>query len=161
MAPIANRYTSAGALRVRRLPSLIAAAIQVMALGCIVFAAGWFTLETYWPGWRARPGIQLANDPQTGPMPAPPRARPLRTSPPAAAPVEPAPPAQTQAFTPPPAAWALSDPAAPSYAPGLSSANCREAWSAGAAPIQSWEPAYRPEMDGDGDGVACEPFYPR
>ena len=107
MAPIANRYTSAGALRVRRLPSLIAAAIQVMALGCIVFADGWFTLETYWPGWRARPGIQLANDPQTGPMPAPPRARPLRTSPPAAAPVEPAPPAQTQAFTPPPAAWAI------------------------------------------------------
>ena len=118
MAPIANRYTSAGALRVRRLPSLIAAAIQVMALGCIVFAAGWFTLETYWPGWRARPGIQNAVD---------------------------APPA----------------PAPSSYAPGLSFANCGEAWSAGAAPIQSWEPAYRPEMDGDGDGVACEPFYPR
>lgn len=23
--------------------------------------------------------------------------------------------------------------------------------------IASWEPTYRPEMDGDGDGLACEP----
>lgn len=24
--------------------------------------------------------------------------------------------------------------------------------------IGSWEPSYRPEMDGDGDGLACEPY---
>lgn len=36
--------------------------------------------------------------------------------------------------------------------------NCHEAWAAGAAPIYRGQPGYRPEMDGDGDGIACEPF---
>jgi hypothetical protein len=36
---------------------------------------------------------------------------------------------------------------------------CREAWAAGAAPIHRGEPGYRPEMDGDDDGIACEPYY--
>lgn len=39
--------------------------------------------------------------------------------------------------------------------------NCRAAWAAGAAPLYRGEPGYRPEMDGDGDGVACEPFRRR
>ena len=38
-------------------------------------------------------------------------------------------------------------------------ANCREAWAAGAAPIRSGEPGYRKGMDGDSDGIACEPHY--
>lgn len=37
-------------------------------------------------------------------------------------------------------------------------AGCREARAAGAAPIYRGEPGYRPEMDGDADGVACEPY---
>lgn len=39
--------------------------------------------------------------------------------------------------------------------------NCKEAWAAGAAPIHRGQPGYRPEMDGDGDGIACEPYRAR
>ena len=35
-------------------------------------------------------------------------------------------------------------------------ANCTEAEAAGAAPLHRGHPGYRPELDGDGDGVACE-----
>ncbi len=34
---------------------------------------------------------------------------------------------------------------------------CNAVRAAGAAPLYRGEPGYRPEMDGDGDGVACEP----
>ncbi|MCU6453926.1 excalibur calcium-binding domain-containing protein [Sphingomonas sp. A2-49] len=37
---------------------------------------------------------------------------------------------------------------------------CNDAEAAGAAPIYAGEPGYRSAMDGDGDGIACEP-YPR
>jgi hypothetical protein len=36
---------------------------------------------------------------------------------------------------------------------------CDEARLAGAAPIHSGQPGYREGMDGDSDGVACEPYY--
>ena len=36
---------------------------------------------------------------------------------------------------------------------------CNDARAAGVAPIHRGEPGYRPEMDGDNDGVACEPYY--
>lgn len=39
--------------------------------------------------------------------------------------------------------------------------NCREARAAGAAPLRRGQPGYGPHMDGDGDGVACEPYYGR
>ncbi|WP_404977822.1 excalibur calcium-binding domain-containing protein [Asticcacaulis sp. BE141] len=35
-------------------------------------------------------------------------------------------------------------------------ANCSEARAVGAAPLKRGEPGYRPKMDRDGDGVACE-----
>jgi len=35
-------------------------------------------------------------------------------------------------------------------------ANCSEARAAGAAPLKRGEPGYRPKMDRDGDGIACE-----
>ena len=35
---------------------------------------------------------------------------------------------------------------------------CREARASGTAPIYRGEPGYRPEMDGDDDGIACEPY---
>ncbi|SEJ91709.1 Excalibur calcium-binding domain-containing protein [Sphingobium sp. AP50] len=38
-------------------------------------------------------------------------------------------------------------------------AGCDSARAAGSAPIYKGEPGYRAEMDGDDDGVACEPFY--
>ena len=37
-------------------------------------------------------------------------------------------------------------------------AGCQEARAAGAAPIYRGQPGYRPEMDGDDDGIACEPY---
>lgn len=33
---------------------------------------------------------------------------------------------------------------------------CDDARAAGAAPLYRGEPGYRPEMDGDSDGIACE-----
>jgi hypothetical protein len=35
---------------------------------------------------------------------------------------------------------------------------CDDARAAGTAPIYAGEPGYRDGMDGDGDGVACEPY---
>ncbi|MGA1806517.1 excalibur calcium-binding domain-containing protein [Sphingobium sp. WW5] len=39
--------------------------------------------------------------------------------------------------------------------------NCREARAAGAAPIYRGQPGFGDHMDGDGDGIACEPYHPR
>lgn len=39
--------------------------------------------------------------------------------------------------------------------------NCNAAWASGAAPLYRGQPGCRAEMDGDGDGVACEPFRRR
>lgn len=44
---------------------------------------------------------------------------------------------------------------------GVYYANCTAARAAGAAPILRGQPGYRPEMDGDSDGVACEPYRGR
>ena len=35
---------------------------------------------------------------------------------------------------------------------------CDQVRAAGKAPLRYGDPGYRPEMDGDGDGLACEPF---
>lgn len=34
---------------------------------------------------------------------------------------------------------------------------CNAVRAAGAAPLHRGQPGYREEMDGDGDGIACEP----
>lgn len=36
---------------------------------------------------------------------------------------------------------------------------CADARAAGAAPIYVGQPGYRAELDGDGDGIACEPYH--
>ena len=36
-------------------------------------------------------------------------------------------------------------------------AGCNEVRAAGKAPLHSEDPGYSPEMDDDGDGIACEP----
>lgn len=55
-----------------------------------------------------------------------------------------------------------SSPAAPlTAAPrpsGVYYSGCREVRAAGAAPLYRGQPGYRPEMDSDGDGIACEPY---
>lgn len=35
---------------------------------------------------------------------------------------------------------------------------CNDARAAGTAPIYAGEPGFREDMDGDGDGIACEPI---
>ncbi len=45
----------------------------------------------------------------------------------------------------------------PPVANGWSYRNCAEARRAGAAPLRRGSPGYGPHMDGDGDGIACEP----
>lgn len=39
--------------------------------------------------------------------------------------------------------------------------SCAAARAAGAAPMKRGSPGYNPRLDGDGDGVACEPFRRR
>ena len=39
--------------------------------------------------------------------------------------------------------------------------NCSEAHADGRYSIPSTDPAYRPDLDLDGDGLACEPFKAR
>lgn len=41
--------------------------------------------------------------------------------------------------------------------PGVYYPGCNAARAAGVAPLYAGEPGYRPEMDGDSDGIACEP----
>ena len=41
---------------------------------------------------------------------------------------------------------------------GDSWGGCNSARAAGTAPIYAGEPGYRSGMDGDGDGIACEPL---
>ncbi len=36
---------------------------------------------------------------------------------------------------------------------------CNDARAAGRENIPRWDPSYREQMDGDGDGLACEPFH--
>jgi len=57
-----------------------------------------------------------------------------------------------------PAAGPATGPAA-SAAPDRSVhySGCNEVRAAGKAPLFAGQPGYRPEMDGDGDGIACEP----
>ena len=38
---------------------------------------------------------------------------------------------------------------------------CNEVRAAGLAPLYRGDPGYRPEMDGDADGIACEPHRGR
>ncbi|WP_318276686.1 excalibur calcium-binding domain-containing protein [Sphingobium yanoikuyae] len=59
-----------------------------------------------------------------------------------APPTNPAPPAETDGST-----WSYR--------------NCKEARAAGAAPIYRGQPGFGDHMDGDGDGIACEPYHPR
>jgi endonuclease YncB( thermonuclease family) len=39
--------------------------------------------------------------------------------------------------------------------------NCAAARAAGAAPLYRGDPGYRPQLDGDDDGIACEPYRRR
>ena len=72
-----------------------------------------------------------------------------------------APVQQAPAQAPAAEAPAQQAPAQPvQQAPARSSVyykNCDAVRAAGAAPLHRGEPGYRPGLDSDGDGVACEP----
>ncbi|MFL6846439.1 MAG: excalibur calcium-binding domain-containing protein [Allosphingosinicella sp.] len=38
---------------------------------------------------------------------------------------------------------------------------CNEVRAAGKAPLYAGQPGYSEDMDGDGDGIACEPYHHR
>lgn len=42
--------------------------------------------------------------------------------------------------------------------PGAYYSGYNDARAAGVAPLHVGKPGYRPEMDGDRDGIACEPY---
>lgn len=82
---------------------------------------------------------------------------PATTEPPAAAPVtqQPAAPA-TRPAQAPPAPVEQAPPPASEAPSSVYYANCTAARNAGAAPILQGEPGYRPPLDRDHDGIACE-----
>ena len=101
---------------------------------------------------------QLAPTNQQAPVvAAPPPAAPV-----APAPVAPAPAPAPVAPAPAPVAPAPVAPAAPAPAPvapapaAVYYANCTAARAAGAAPLYAGQAGYRPALDRDSDGIACE-----
>lgn len=50
---------------------------------------------------------------------------------------------------------------APSQAGVTPFRDCREAPAAGAAPVYEGDPRYGPWLDGDDDGIGCEPYHRR
>jgi len=52
----------------------------------------------------------------------------------------------------------FTSPPQPSY---VHYRNCAAAWAAGAAPIYRGQPGYEERLDGDDDGIACEPYHRR
>lgn len=65
-------------------------------------------------------------------------------------PLVPPPPPTSNQYVPPPAALPPSDGSSVYYP------NCKAARAAGAAPIYAGQPGYRPGLDRNGNGVACE-----
>ncbi|WP_324806450.1 excalibur calcium-binding domain-containing protein [Sphingomonas sp. LY29] len=57
-----------------------------------------------------------------------------------------------------PPAMFMSDEEAQRIETSVHYSGCYEVRALGKAPIRAGEPGYRETMDGDGDGVACEPI---
>ncbi|HKU02036.1 MAG TPA: DUF1524 domain-containing protein [Arthrobacter sp.] len=97
------------------------------------------------------PTNQQAPAPAPVPVPAPAAAAPV----PAPAPAAPAPAPAAVAPAPVAPAPVVQAPAAPAPAAAYY-ANCTAARAAGAAPLYAGQAGYRPALDRDSDGVACE-----
>jgi hypothetical protein len=82
------------------------------------------------------------------------------STPPAASPTDvpttPAAPPTTQAPAPPPPPVTTTEAAPPPPPKDVYYANCDAVRAAGAAPLYVGQPGYRPGLDRDHDGVACE-----
>ena len=71
-------------------------------------------------------------------------------------PAQPPAPQAIATTAPEPAPAPAPPPPAPAPARDVYYKNCTEARAAGAAPIRRGEPGYRPQLDRDDDGIACE-----
>ncbi|MHA6724316.1 excalibur calcium-binding domain-containing protein [Sphingomonas sp. RS2018] len=67
-------------------------------------------------------------------------------------------PPDTALPSPRPSAPRRRLPSAETAASSWSYRNCSDARRAGAAPLHRGTPGYGAHMDGDGDGIACEPY---
>ncbi|WP_086007978.1 excalibur calcium-binding domain-containing protein [Nocardia concava] len=68
-----------------------------------------------------------------------------------------APPTTTAVAAPPPAPQAPpAEPPTTKPTPSVYYKTCADAKRAGAAPLHRGDPGYRPDLDRDGDGIACE-----
>ncbi len=67
-------------------------------------------------------------------------------------------PAPAPVYTPPPPVYTPPEQSAPPAPAGseVYYASCADARAAGAAPLNQGSPGYRPGLDRDGDGIACE-----
>jgi hypothetical protein len=82
---------------------------------------------------------------------------PATTTPPEPTDIPPTIDTPTTDVTPAPAPEpAAEEEPAPAPAPDAYYANCAEARAAGAAPMTAGEPGYRPGLDRDNDGIACD-----
>jgi hypothetical protein len=54
--------------------------------------------------------------------------------------------------------WLTSGHAAKNHSADVFYSNCAAARAAGVAPMRYGEPGYREGLDGDDDGIACEPY---
>ncbi|WP_033261003.1 excalibur calcium-binding domain-containing protein [Amycolatopsis vancoresmycina] len=96
----------------------------------------------------------LWGPPCNGTIDAP--APPAPSAPPAPQPTQAPAPATKAAPKPPPVVKTTEEAPAPEPDHSAYYANCSAAKAAGAAPLYRGEPGYRPALDRDGDGVACE-----
>ncbi len=117
---------------------------EVLPSSSILPSSGVLPSEgTLFPSSRPAPPSPLVPPaPQTSNEYVPPPTAPL--------PLVPPPPQTSNEYIPPPAALLPSDGSSVYYP------NCKAARAAGAAPIYAGQPGYRPGLDRDGDGVACE-----
>lgn len=135
-----------------------------------IYKRGWFwVIVAVILGIGYASGRDESDDPSSTPTPTPypihstvpmasstPKPTPTPTPTPSPTP-EPTPEPQTVATTEEPAPEPPPAPPAPAQDPNVYYKNCDAVRAAGAAPLYQGEPGYRPGLDGDHDGVACEP----
>ncbi|MCW2505673.1 MAG: hypothetical protein JWO79_3957 [Actinomycetia bacterium] len=86
----------------------------------------------------------------------PPTGSAVRPAAPTPAPAAPKPVVRKPAVPKPAAPRPKPKPPAPKPPAAVYYANCSAARAAGAAPLYRGEPGYRPALDRDNDGIACE-----
>jgi hypothetical protein len=137
--------------RLRRIVTAVVAAlvglvVAFAVLGAVLSACGYGAKGTDAPS----PSSVSSTDPSTV-RPAEPPSEPVRTEDPQ--------PSYSPHPTPTVTVTTTREPSDVSPTPYAYYENCDAARAAGAAPLHRGDPGYRPELDRDGDGVACEPYY--